>query len=129
MKKIKFGIFVTGTALMISFMSSCYYDKADLLYGGATGPCTDTSTTVSYTLKVVPLFQRYCYSCHGGTFPSGNIQMGTYATDKAVAQSGRLYGSVSYGPGYFAMPQGSPKLSTCQIADIKKWIDGGLLNN
>ena len=129
MKKITLGILVTGSVLMISFLGSCYYDKADLLYGGANVPCTDTAGTVSYTQKVVPMLQRYCYSCHSGAFPSGNIQMGTYATDKAVALNGKLYGSVSYASGYSPMPQGAAKLSTCQIGVIKKWIDGGLLNN
>lgn len=129
MKNRTLGLILTGTALMIAFLSSCYYDKADLLYGNAGGTCTDTSTTASYSQKIVPVLQRYCYSCHTGSFPSGNITMGTYATDKALAQSGKLYGSVSYAPGYVAMPQNSPKLSACQIADIKKWIDGGLLNN
>ena len=116
---------VTLTALI----NSCYYDKGELLYpGSAGGPCADT-TASSYSKKVVPVFQQYCYSCHTGSFPSGNILMGTYTADRAVAQTGKLYGSVSHTSGYSPMPQSGGMLSNCQIAAIKQWIDSGMLNN
>ncbi len=125
--KIILSILIT---ICVFTVSSCYYDKADLLYGGAnSGPCTDTTGVVSYSQKVVPMLQQYCYSCHTGSFPSGNQLMGTYAADKAMAQSGKLHGTINYSPGFSPMPQGMPKMSNCQIAVIKKWIDAGLLNN
>lgn len=125
MKKLFFaGVVLT----VVVFISSCYYDKEELLYGGGSTVC-DTTGTISYIQKVVPLLQQYCYSCHSGNFPSGNILMGTYATDKAVAVSGKLFGCIDYKAGYIPMPQGQPKMSRCQIATIKKWIDNGVLNN
>lgn len=113
----------------IGFITSCYYDKEDLLYGGAGGVCTDTAGTVSYAQKVQPMLQSNCYSCHTGSFPSGGILMGNYTADKALGQNGKLYGSINHSPGYVAMPQGGAKMSACQILTIKKWIDAGLLNN
>jgi len=110
-------------------LNSCYYDKAELLYGSGNAPCADTTGIVSYSQKVVPILQQYCYSCHAGSFPSGNVAMGTYASDKVIAQNGKLYGSINHSSGYVAMPQGAPKLSSCQIAVIKKWVDSGVLNN
>jgi len=130
MKKMKMKIALA--ALLIGtmvFISSCYYDKADLLYGGNTGPCTDSAGTVSYAQKVVPLLQQYCYSCHTGNFPSGNQLMGTYTADKAMAMNGMLYGTIAHASGYSPMPQGVAKMTNCQIAVIKKWIDSGTLNN
>ncbi len=120
-----------GALLIVSmiFVSSCYYDKADLLYSGNAGPCTDSSGTVSYAQKVVPLLQQYCYSCHTGNFPSGNQLMGTYTSDKAMAMNGMLYGTIAHSAGYSPMPQGMAKMTNCQIAVIKKWIDSGTLNN
>jgi len=115
--------------LFMVSVSSCYYDKEELLYWGNNVPCTDTAGTVSYAQKVVPLFQQYCYNCHSGSFPSGNIVMGTYTTDKAIAQNGKLYGSINHSAGYVAMPEGMPKLSNCQIAVVKKWVDSGTPNN
>jgi hypothetical protein len=125
--KIIFSLFVI-TVCLVS-LNSCYYDKAELLYGSGNTPCTDTAGTVSYTQKVVPILRQFCYNCHSGGFPSGNIAMGTYTSDKTIAQNGKLYGSINHSSGYVAMPQGAPQLSNCQIAVIKKWIDSGIPNN
>jgi mono/diheme cytochrome c family protein len=126
MKKILLALF-TGLVLAIS---SCYYDKEELLYHTVSNvPCTDTAGVVSYAQKVAPMLQQYCYSCHSGNFPSGNIAMGTYAADKAIGQNGSLYGSINHASGYSPMPQGMPKMSSCQIAVVKKWIDAGMQNN
>lgn len=111
------------------FVSSCYYDKSDLLYGNDNANCTEATGAVSYAQKVVPVLQQFCYSCHTGNFPSGGITMGTYDTDKAMAQSGKLYGSINYSSGFSPMPKGMPKFSNCKIAVIKKWVDSGMLNN
>lgn len=124
-------IFLSILLITITILiSSCYYDKEQLLYPDtASGPCTDTTGTTSYAQKVVPIFQQYCYSCHTGGFPSGNIQMGTYVADKVIAQNGKLYGSIGHISGYSPMPQSGGKLTNCQVAVIKKWIDEGMLNN
>ncbi len=120
---------ILAVAICAVSLTSCYYDKEELLYGSGNTPCTDTAGVVSYAQKVVPMFQQYCYSCHAGNFPSGNIVMGTYATDKAIGQNGKLYGSINHTSGFSAMPQGMPKMSNCQIAVVKKWIDTGMPNN
>lgn len=124
--KTKISI-ILSLIILLSF-SSCYYDKGDMLYPGAGTNC-DTAAAVSYVKNIVPLFQQQCYSCHSGGSPSGNISMGTYAADKAIAVNGKLYGSISFTSGFSPMPQGAPKMSTCQLATIKKWIDSGSPNN
>lgn len=124
--KLFFSIIILGTVLLT--VQSCYYDKEDLLYGNGNVPCTDTSAA-SYTQKVVPILQQYCYSCHSGAFPSGNVLMGTYAADKAIGTNGSLYGTISYATGYSPMPKGMSKMTSCQIATIKKWVDSGMPNN
>lgn len=126
--KILISTFIT--VIIVAFISSCYYDKEDLLYGGANNlGCADTTGSISYAQKIVPVLQQYCYSCHTGSFPSGGILMGTYTADKTIAQNGKLYGTINYSSGYSPMPKGTPKLSSCQIIMIKKWIDSGMLNN
>ena len=117
-------------ALLLTSLSACYYDHEEVLYGASSNqPCTDTTGTISYAQKVVPILQSGCYSCHSGSFPSGNQLMGTYTADKAMAQSGKLYGTISHATGYSPMPKGAAKFTNCQIALIKKWIDQGMLNN
>jgi mono/diheme cytochrome c family protein len=125
--KIK-GIYILIVIMSIITVSSCYYDKADLLYPPTDSNC-DTTSAISYSQKVAPLLQQYCYSCHSGGSPSGGIAMGTYATDKAIAINGKLYGSISYNSGYLPMPQGAAKLSDCQITTIKRWIDANTPDN
>lgn len=126
-KSIGLGILL----IMVLLFNACYYDKADLLYpnvNGSTGTC-DTAGVVSYTLKVVPILQTACYGCHTVSNPSGGIAMATYATDKAIAVNGKLYGSINHATGFSPMPKGASKLTICQLATIKKWIDAGSLNN
>lgn len=123
----RFFLFLFISVLSLFFISSCYYDKGELLYGSDV--CKDTIVTVSYLQHVVPVLQQYCYSCHSGNFPSGNITMGTYNMDKAIALNGSLYGSINHKAGYVPMPQGGARLGSCQIARIKKWIDAGSPNN
>lgn len=115
-------------SLVLSFYS-CYYDKADLLYPTGSAASCDTSTVISYSQKVVPLLRNQCYGCHTATGGSGGINMSTYANDKALALNGKLYGSINHSAGFVAMPQGAAKMTSCQISTIKKWIDGGALNN
>lgn len=125
---MKVTLSLLASFLLLASLHSCYYDKEELLYG-TNAPCTDTAGTISYAQKIVPVLQQNCYSCHTGASPSGNILMGTYAADKAIAQNGKLYGTISYSAGFSPMPQGATKMSNCQIAMIKKWVDAGMLNN
>lgn len=126
MKKVLPILFI---ASMLA-VQSCYYDKEELLYHNPGNAfCADTAGTISYSKKIVPLLQQYCYSCHKGNFPSGNISMGTYASDKAIGQNGSLYGSISHTSGYSPMPKATSKMGNCQIEVIKKWIDAGMPDN
>ena len=120
------------TAVLIAItISSCYNDKKELLYGtGAdNSTCTEAAGTVSYTKNIQPLLQQSCYSCHNAASASGGITMGSFDTDKAIAENGKLYGSVNHSAGFSPMPKGAPKLSSCQLSIIKKWIDAGIANN
>lgn len=121
-------IAILVTAGLITVFPSCYYDKAELLYPSTLTGC-DTTSTVTYSAKVVPILQQQCYGCHSIASPAGNIAMSTYATDKVIALNGKLYGSISHSSGYSPMPKSGNKLSNCQIAIIKKWIDAGSPNN
>lgn len=121
-------LIITGCCLIaILALQSCYYDKADLLYPGAA-KC-DTTGTISYSMQVVPLLQQQCLPCHTVSSPDGGIILGSYTADRALALNGKLYGSLNHASGYSAMPKGRAKMSACQLATIKKWIDGGSPNN
>lgn len=111
----------------IVFLSGCYYDVEEELYP-YTGNCDTTS--VSYSASILPILQiNGCLGCHTGGAPSGNISLENYISVKAVAQSGRLMGSVSHAGGYTPMPQGGNKLSACSINKLRAWIDAGMPEN
>ena len=127
---MKFLFAFLSSFIFLFTISSCYYDKEELLYPGSNNaPCTDTTTMVSYSKNIVPLLQAQCYGCHNSNFPSGNITMGGYIADKGIAQSGKLYGTVTYSQGFSPMPKGSNRLNNCQVSLIKKWVDAGLPDN
>ncbi len=123
-------IFSIAIFIWLVSLSACYYDKEELLYGNNnSGPCTDSTGIVSYSQKIIPVFQQFCYSCHNSSFPSGNITMGTYTADKAIGLNGKLFGSINHTTGFSPMPKGMAKLNNCHIATIKKWIDQNMPNN
>lgn len=133
MKKIFFGFIFLGFITLV--YSSCYYDNAAILYKpassgpGGTSSCPDTAGTVSYSVKIVPVLQSKCYSCHAINPPMGNITMGTYAADKTIGLNGSLYNAITGAPGFFPMPVSGGSLSSCQILTVQKWISEGCPNN
>ena len=114
-------------SLAIIFEGGCYYDVAEELYPPSETFC-DT-TNISYSVKIVPVIQDNCYSCHTGAAPSGNVSLDSYAGVKAQADNGKLIGTISHAAGFSPMPQGGNKLNSCQIAIIQTWIDNGAPNN
>ena len=87
------------------------------------------SAQFKYGANVSMIISTYCLGCHSGATPTGGINLSTYLGVYNVAINGRLVGAVSHAPGYSAMPNGVSKLSDCQIAQIRKWVNAGALNN
>ncbi len=92
-----------------------------------TGGC-DTSN-YTYTAAIKVMIDNKCLGCHNTSNPGGNIDLSTYMGVKAVAQNGKLYGSIVQAAGYSPMPKGTTKLSDCEIIQVQKWITAGALNN
>ena len=121
MKKKLLILFAVATF----FISGCYYDKEDLLYGGAC----DT-TGVTYTQTVTGILKNYgCISCHSGSTPSGSISLDSYTAVKSAVNNGKLYGSITHAAGFVPMPDGAAAVTPCDVKKIKAWIDAGTANN
>jgi len=90
---------------------------------------TCSTTNVSYSGFIAPLFTTFCSGCHSGGNPSGGILLNSYNGVKAVAQNGRLIGAISWNNGFQRMPQGGNQLTDCSIAKIQAWINDGMQNN
>jgi mono/diheme cytochrome c family protein len=89
----------------------------------------------TFTGKVAPIFAQRCVSCHHGDKPKGGLDLTT--------RQGLLTGG-EHGPAIVPgksgnsllikkmsgkkpdMPKGTPPLADAQVAEIAKWIDGGV---
>jgi hypothetical protein len=113
------------SAIVVFVFTSCYYHKEDILYGTN---CDTTNVTYSSTIK--SLLNNYsCLGCHLGINPPGGINLETYANVKSMVDNGRLYGAVTHAAGFKPMPDGGPKMNSCDINKIKAWIDAGAPDN
>jgi mono/diheme cytochrome c family protein len=116
-------LFIPGLLLAIS-LGSCYYDNEEDLYPG--GSSCDT-TNVTYSGTVAPIFQANCNACHGGSTPSAGLATDSYSA--VSANIDRISGAINHLQGYSPMPQGGDKLSDCDLARIRRWINLGKPNN
>ena len=114
------GLLLSGTLLL----SGCYYDVETELY--PTDPTQTCDTlNVNYTTRIEPIIRTNCYECHAGSAAAGgNIMLEGYTNLKNF-DGDQLYGAVSHAAGFSPMPKDGNKLSDCDIAAIKKWIDTG----
>lgn len=118
-------LLLTGILATLFSLSSCYYDKSEVLY-----PQTACDTTaVTYGATVAPIISSNCLSCHAGNTPSAAIRLDVYSGVKQQVDNGRLWGAVSHSVGYAPMPQNANQLSSCNLAKIRIWIAAGAPNN
>lgn len=125
MKKIISALSILGLTTVLLCSEGCYYDKAELLKVGTT--ICDT-TTATYSLRVKPIIDSRCNACHATGSNSSGILLDSYTALKAYAgPGGRLLPDIKQVPGttFNAMPQGSSKLSDCDISIIEAWINAG----
>ncbi len=86
------------------------------------------SSSFKFAANIKPIIADKCQGCHNPNSLGGGIDLSSYNAIKASATSGKLYGSITWASGFSKMPQAG-KLPTCEISQIKKWIDAGSLNN
>ena len=131
MKRI---LFCFSTVFALVLLNSCYYDNFTELHPGnnLSGACDSTKATVSYSNDIVPILNNSCgtnNSCHG-TSNNSFVDLTNYAGVSNSAQQYLLYNSVAWIGTASKMPKGSQtKISDCNIALIRKWIDAGAPNN
>jgi mono/diheme cytochrome c family protein len=114
--------------LLVFSGAGCYYDKEEELYPG-TANC-DTTATSAYATTVVPIISANCYNCHSGAATLGaGIQLNTYTALKIRVNDGTLLKAINHEAGASPMPKNGNKLSACNIAKIRRWINTGAPNN
>lgn len=130
-KKAAFGLMLAVT----SALTACSYTNAY----EAPAPC-NLPATVSYQVHVLPILVQNCYSCHSAqnyqalsskTFNMEDFtQVKYYATPaNGLNNVSYLVGNIRHDPGFVPMPNNGGKLSDCEIATIKAWVDAGAPSN
>jgi cytochrome c5 len=100
--------------------------------GAKNNSCVNAScdaVTVTYSTSIKSIISDKCQGCHSGSSPAAGYDFSTYAGVQARINDGKLWGAVNHVSGYSAMPKNGTKLSTCELAKIKNWIDAGAPNN
>lgn len=108
-------------------LAGCTFDNEEALFKDVV--CPEIVEPVSYLTFVKPLLDRRCLSCHNSNLPSGNVNIQTYDLLKPHIENGSFLGAIHHTPGFSPMPQGSAKLSDCDIEKIESWINNGFPQN
>jgi hypothetical protein len=113
----KIALVLTGTILLFN---SCYNDKEELLYPGAT--CDGVAA--SYSAHVQPIIESVCAvsGCHGTGETNGPGQLTNYTEVKNAAIQ------IKQAVVSRFMPQDTT-LTNTQIRTISCWVDAGAPNN
>ncbi len=109
-------------------ISSCYYDKESDLYPSTTTTNCD-SIKGQFALEVKPLIDNQCKSCHNGNLTQGGINLDGYDNVKNATLNGKVLETIRHDNGVSPMPQGTPKLSDCDIKKVTLWKTAGAPNN
>ncbi|WP_205502171.1 cytochrome c [Rufibacter psychrotolerans] len=128
-KNLRSGLL--GLTLLLTGLSACKDDKEEEITPNNPNqqPQQCDTNSVTYSGTVSGIISSNCLACHNATQANGGMILDTYARVKQVADNGKLMGVITHASGFPAMPQGGPKLSDCNIAKIKKWVDAGAPNN
>jgi hypothetical protein len=118
----KVRIIFASLILILVFSGSCSKEDVDPKH-----PC-DT-IEVTYAGVVQPILEQNCYGCQGNGSTNGGVDLGSYDAVLVPANDGRLSGAINHEPGFSPMPSRNPKLDSCGIYFIDKWIDEGAPNN
>ena len=105
----------------------------------AAAPTATTApavATASFAKDVLPLFQKNCTRCHGGSSPRAGLSLNTYAAALKGSSNGAVVvaGDPDKSPVYTlvksgVMPFGGAKLSDADAQLIFDWIKAGAPNN
>ncbi|WP_157593183.1 hypothetical protein [Rufibacter tibetensis] len=122
--------FLTVSIFSVSVVSGCKDDKEEEITPTNNPQQQQCDTNaVTYSSTVSSIISSNCLSCHSSSLAQGGVALDTHTRVKAVADNGKLMGVITHAAGFKPMPLGGAKLSDCNIAKIKKWVDAGAPNN
>ncbi|AKQ46025.1 hypothetical protein TH63_10860 [Rufibacter radiotolerans] len=117
--------------ILLAAVIACSSDKEEDVTPTPTNqqPQQCDTNNVTYSGTVAGIIAANCNSCHSTAVATNGVVLDNHARLKQYADNGKLMGVINHAPGFPPMPQGGAKLSDCNIAKIKKWVDAGAPNN
>ncbi|MFY7900948.1 MAG: c-type cytochrome [Chitinophagaceae bacterium] len=114
---------------LLAVLYSCQYKKEAIAY---PAPATCDTAVVRYSVEIKNIIAANCNSCHAANV--GNSQGGGYILDsynalRPYAQSKLVLNVIQRNSGFSPMPKNAAKLSDCDIAKVRIWIQNGFPNN
>jgi predicted nucleic acid-binding Zn-ribbon protein len=110
-----------------------------LLVGAAGGLAEEPKAKTTYDDHVKPILRQKCFACHNPDKKSGDLDLTNYTTLMAGGGSGAVISAGDPGGSYLYMlithegqpymPPESPKLGDDLLETVRKWIEGGALEN
>jgi mono/diheme cytochrome c family protein len=100
-------------------------------------PAASSGGAVSFSKDVVPIFEKSCSKCHGGSDgKKGGLDLGTYESMMQGGQDGQVIVPGDAAKSILVklinegkMPKRAPKLAQEQIDLIAEWVSEGALKN
>lgn len=98
--------------------------------GSGSNPGSCDTVNMKYSVDIAPIIQSNCFACHSNANQSiSGLSLQGYENLKPHADDGMLMGVITHAAGFPPMPQGSAKLSDCNINKIRDWVLRGAPNN
>ncbi len=104
----------------------------------AFAPLAGAEEKITFDDHVLPVFQQSCLNCHNPDKTRGGLDLSTYTGAMKGGSGGKIAEPGDTGSRLLAvvmhtaepvMPPEGDKLSSAQIAVLRSWIEGGLLEN
>jgi hypothetical protein len=113
---------VLGCLFCLAVAASCTFDNEEELFGDSNCPTND----LTYAKDIRPIVEgNGCVGCHNSGSASGGVNLDGYENVKNYPE--RLFGAINHDNGYAAMPPTGIQIDSCQIAQVKAWIDQGMI--
>ena len=134
------GKFLKGSMAAIAIYNYALSDERIRLHFAAASVDPrlppPASGTVDFVRDIKPLFQKYCYECHGAGKDQGGFSLANRSRAMDGGESGRIIlpGKSAFSPlvtriagvkDISVMPPEGERLTSSQIGLIRAWIDQG----
>lgn len=100
--------------------------------------CCAGAESITYEDHVFPIFEQSCLNCHNPDKTKGGLDLSSYTNTLKGGSGGKIVEPGDTGSslltsvmrsGELKMPPEGDAISPAQVATIKAWIEGGLLEN